>query len=81
MISDGAPQLVTIFGRVDGPYEHQGGRKKFWFHQLLCTTNISAWFCHQMMARKINYFVNALLIVMAQADCKNHLLITSFVTD
>jgi hypothetical protein len=34
-----------------------------------------------MMAREINYFVDALLIVMAQADCKNHLLITSFVTD
>jgi hypothetical protein len=31
--------------------------------------------------RKINYFVNALLIVMVQADCKNHLLMTSFVTD
>jgi hypothetical protein len=59
---------------------HQGGGKCR-FHQLLCTTNISAWFCHQMMAREINYFVNALLIVMAQADCKNHLLMTSFVTD
>jgi hypothetical protein len=59
---------------------HQGGRKCR-FHQLLCTTNISAWFCHQMMVRKINYFVNALLIVMAQADCNNHLLMTSFVTD
>jgi hypothetical protein len=41
---------------------------------------VSAWFCHQMMAREINYFVNALLIVMVQADCKNHLLITSFIT-
>jgi hypothetical protein len=27
---------------------HQGGGKCR-FHQLLCTTNISAWFCHQMM--------------------------------
>jgi hypothetical protein len=59
---------------------HQGGGKCR-FHQLLCTTNISAWFSHQMMAREINYFVNALLIVMARADCKNHLLITSFITD
>jgi hypothetical protein len=60
-------------------YISGGGKRRF--HQLLCTTNISAWFCHQMMAREINYFVNALLIVMAQADCKNHLLITSFITD
>jgi hypothetical protein len=37
--------------------------------------------CHQMMVREINYFVNALLIVLARADCKNHLLMTSFVTD
>jgi hypothetical protein len=29
-----------------------------------------------MMAREINHFVNALLIVMAQADCKNQLLMT-----
>jgi hypothetical protein len=34
-----------------------------------------------MMAHEINYFVNALLIVMAQADCKNHLLMPSFITD
>jgi hypothetical protein len=50
---------VTLTG-----WPHQGGRKCR-FHQLLCTTNISACFCHQMMARDINYFVNALLIVMA----------------
>jgi hypothetical protein len=34
-----------------------------------------------MMAREINYFVNALLIVMVQADCKNHMLMQSFITD
>jgi hypothetical protein len=28
-----------------------------------------------MMVCEINYFVNALLIVMARADCKNQLLI------
>jgi hypothetical protein len=69
-----------VHGDINFLAVHQGGRKCR-FHQLLCTTNISAWFSHQMMAREINYFVNALLIVMAQADCKNHLLITSFVTD
>jgi hypothetical protein len=60
---------------------HQGGGGECRFNKLLCTKKIYAWFCHQMMACKINYFVNALQIVMAQADCKNHLLMTSFITD
>jgi hypothetical protein len=69
-------QQCTIFWHC-GP----SGGQKMLVSSIAVTTNISAWFCHQMMAREINYFVNALLIVMAQADCKNHLLMTSFVTD